>query len=166
MALLRRAWRYLRHDAPEILWPSSLPDAAAADAGAPAARRGVVASIARLRAGSRAYFDTWKKEADGRSEAPPPPPLISRADAVAALSAASTSADALRPALKALYETRVSAYRDAVFAFGEGYREGVARGAVGAGGGGATPAPAPPPPPPATRKRGRPRKVVAARPGI
>jgi hypothetical protein len=46
--------------------------------------------------------------------------------AAAAAAASATGSEALRPALRHLYRTRAAAYRDAVFSFVEGYREGVA----------------------------------------
>lgn len=50
-------------------------------------------------------------------------------DARDALASASRAgAEALRPALRQLYRTRAAAYRDAVFSFVEGYREGLAGG--------------------------------------
>lgn len=53
-------------------------------------------------------------------------------DARDALASASRAgAEALRPALRQLYRTRAAAYRDAVFSFVEGYREGLAGGGVG-----------------------------------
>jgi len=53
-------------------------------------------------------------------------------DARDALASASRAgAEALRPALRQLYRTRAAAYRDAVFSFVEGYREGLAGGSGG-----------------------------------
>ena len=58
-------------------------------------------------------------------------------DARDALASASRAgAEALRPALRQLYRTRAAAYRDAVFSFVEGYREGLAGGSGSGGGGG------------------------------
>lgn len=50
--------------------------------------------------------------------------------AAAAAAATVTGSEALRPALRHLYRTRAAAYRDAVFSFVEGYREGISGAAV------------------------------------
>ena len=116
----------------------------------------------RLRAvasGVSDYCDSWKKPVEAASgaaaEAAPEEPedaalreaagdardaLASasrQAASVAAAAAAATvsGSEALRPALRHLYRTRAAAYRDAVFSFVEGYREGVSgAAAVGEGG--------------------------------
>jgi len=73
------------------------------------------------------------------------------AAAAGAARAAVRGADALRPGLQHLFRSRAAAYRDAVFSFAEGYREGVVGGG-GDGGGeggdraGSGPAPITPPP--------------------
>ena len=168
-SLLRRLARYTRRDLREILAPTSLPDPppAAGEAEEAGGRGGVPApasTFARAWAGSAAYFDTWRRpprdeDAEAASEAASLSFELTddhRRAAASALTSARTAADAARPALRALYETRVTAYRDAVGSFAEGYREGLEKGAVvsapAAAALPAAPAPAP------KRKRGRPRK--------
>lgn len=108
----------------------------------------------RLRAaasGVSDYCDSWKKPLEATSEeaeraheaistfSEDAALLVAAGDArddlasasrqAAAVAAAVTGSEALRPALRNLYRTRAAAYRDAVFSFVEGYREGVS-GAV------------------------------------
>lgn len=108
----------------------------------------------RLRAvasGVSDYCDSWKKPVEAASksaheedeeaaalrEAPGDArdalASASRQAASAAAAAAAatvTGSEALRPALRHLYRTRAAAYRDAVFSFVEGYREGISGAAV------------------------------------
>lgn len=166
---MRRLLTYLRRDLREIVAPSSLPDPPTATT-PNAAAHPRASALARAAQGSAAYFDTWRRQRDedekeAKSEDAPADGLTLTEDhrraAVRAAATAARGADALKPALRALYETRVTAYKDAVDSFADGFREGVARGGFV---GEAPPTlggdpPDPEPPPPVKRKRGRPRKV-------
>lgn len=160
---MRRLITYIRRDLREIVAPSSLPDPPCATANAPAGPR--ASPLARAAQGSAAYFDTWRRpakeeeEEEAKETADAAPSTLTddhRRAAVRAAAAAARHADDIKPALRALYETRVTAYRDAVASFADGFREGVARGGLVGGG---PDDGAPPPDPPPKRKRGRPRKV-------
>ena len=163
---MRRVLTYLRRDVREIVAPTSLPDPPA-PADAPNAAGPRTSLLTRAAQGSAAYFDTWRRRKDsdeGAVEEETAPSGLTLTDkhrraAVAAAAAASRGADALRPALRALYETRVTAYKDAVSSFADGYREGVAAGSVVESD--VSSADPPPEAPPVKRKRGRPRKKEA-----
>jgi hypothetical protein len=171
-------------DAREIVAPSSLPDPLPAAAGGQPARprRRSLADRWRLVvAGTRDYLDSWRAAeepaaeaeaeagagagvagnapADDRAATPAASPSSA---AEAAARAAVRGAEALRPGVQHLFRSRAAAYREAVFSFAEGFREGVEGGGQGGGGGGEgggggaeasdarrrRPPPPPPPPPP------------------
>ena len=153
----------------DVVAPRSLPDLPGT--APPRPRRSPLDCVRLVVAGTRDYLDSWRTqavddEAAGRgsddpgagtaspvdSPSPPlPSPLSTPTDAAAAAArAAVRGAEALRPGLQYLFRSRAAAYRDAVFSFAEGYREGVSGG--GGGGGGGQPAAAARPPQPATTR--------------
>ena len=140
---LRTALVRMARDAREIVAPTSLPDNPTA---ATAARRARPSAWRRVVGGTQDYVKSWRRppaegggtEADGEGAGVSPSwegrDTVAGGARAAASSAAQTAgraAEALRPALQHLYRTRAAAYRDAVFSFAEGYRDGLAGGASG-----------------------------------
>jgi len=168
----------------DVVAPRSLPDLPGSVPARP--RRSALDCVRLVVAGTRDYLDSWRaqatdEQAAGRgSDDPgarlalpvdqlsPPSPSSSSSTTTDAAAAAARAAvrgvETLRPGLQHLFRSRAAAYRDAVFSFAEGYREGVAGGGGSGGSGGGGGEPAVRPPQPATRETGS-TKPSHAQPG-
>ena len=132
-------------------------DASSSFSPSSSSRRRFARRLRAVASGVSDYYDSWKKPIEENSklaaeaehekdeddaalreaagDARDALASASRQAASAAAKAAATAAtapgsEALRPALRHLYRTRAAAYRDAVFSFVEGYREGVSGAAA------------------------------------
>lgn len=133
--VVKRAYRYVRYDIREILFPSSIPNPPGYVPPEPTSlreRAEIITSAFRL------YIDSWnskKLEAQLRQQrgepedVPGTPEREEDAEDLKQLAAelkdtAKGGAHVLWPHLQHLYKTRAKAYREAVKQFIEGYKEG------------------------------------------
>ncbi|KAK9867519.1 hypothetical protein WJX84_005468 [Apatococcus fuscideae] len=120
----RRVVRYLQQDLREILVPTSLPDPPGYT---PARKLGWKERVEVVQEATQDYVDSWKalrSEPGDDSQVADKEPEAPIKDELAAV--ARGGAKSIQPYLQKMYQTRASAYRDAVQEFVKGYREGYA----------------------------------------
>ena len=134
--LLRRVYRYIRHDIPEIVFPSSLPNPPGY---VEPPKKSFKQHLVKVNTAVRRYIDSWDSEklkAELKRQRGDEDPVSkveeeAAADEIRQLAAefkevAKDGAHTLWPHLQHIYKTRVRAYREAVNQFIEGYKEGLA----------------------------------------
>jgi hypothetical protein len=143
---LRRAYRYIRHDVPEIIFPSSLPNPPGY---VEPPKKTLKQHIAITKSAIKRYIDSWdseKLQAElKRRRGDVDDSLTKEEERMAAeeirmlatefKDVARGGAHTVWPHMQHIYKTRVRAYREAVNQFIEGYKEGFAENSKGAGGG-------------------------------
>jgi hypothetical protein len=142
---LRRAYRYIRYDVPEIIFPSSLPNPPGY---IEPPKKTLRQHWIKINTAVQRYIDSWdseKLQAELKRQRGDKDPLTKEEERAAAeemrLLAAEIKnvtkdgAHTLWPHLQHIYKTRVRAYREAVNQFIEGYKEGLAEEPKEGGGG-------------------------------
>ncbi|KAG7670110.1 hypothetical protein NADE_006360 [Nannochloris sp. 'desiccata'] len=144
---LRRAYRYIRHDVPEIIFPSSLPNPPGY---IEPPRKTLRQHVAKINSAIQRYIDSWdseKLQAELKRQRGEVNDSLTKeeermaAEEISMLAkefkdVARGGAHTMWPHLQHIYKTRVRAYREAVNQFIEGYKEGLAEKSEGTGGGG------------------------------
>jgi hypothetical protein len=135
MSMLRRAYRYIRHDVPEIIFPSSLPNPPGY---IEPPKKTLRQHLLKINSAVRRYIDSWdseklkaelKRQRGGVDDSLTKEEERLAAEEIKMLAAefkdvARGGAHTMWPHLQHLYKTRVRAYREAVNQFIEGYKEG------------------------------------------
>eukprot|EP00245_Coleochaete_scutata_P006397 TRINITY_DN2082_c0_g3_i1.p1 TRINITY_DN2082_c0_g3~~TRINITY_DN2082_c0_g3_i1.p1 ORF type:complete len:166 (-),score=27.11 TRINITY_DN2082_c0_g3_i1:160-657(-) len=137
-----RVCKYIRHDLPEIAFPSSLPNPPDYVKPPGLSGRSLSEHYQLIRHAFSLYAQTWQgrtprellqEEEVKEEQGKPQEPTMLEDIAVAAKS----GIHGLRPVLQKIYVARAAAYRDALKSFVAGYQDGMAESMSGGGAGAA-----------------------------